>query len=383
MQHPDEGTIHSWLDGALSAEEAARVEAHVKECAQCQAAVAEARGFIAASSRILTALDNAPRGVIPAAKPAKRMDPMVWRIAATVLVVAAGTLVVVRNSGLTRRASEESAARVTLADTPVITAQDRSAADSVTVSKTSAMSAPTATSQSDFSGKPVLAGATPAQRKRPAPRVDEKKADAAGLLGRRAGNAESNNAAVAVAPPAAATPLPAPPTAPRFEALRTQIANGAASMDAMAAEPRIRVVGHPRSIGQRLTLYEVTPGDTVLFAEPASLALQSVVTTGAATTSQRAMAAPAREKQSATAKLGAAAADTGRITAAQAPASVPAMAPTFTTGADGTNTLAWRDTTNGNLVTLSGRHTRAELEQLRRIIERMKAAAADSVKKNR
>ena len=66
MQHLDEGTIHSWLDGVLSAEEAARVEAHVKDCAQCQAAVAEARGLIAASSRILTALDNAPRGVIPA-----------------------------------------------------------------------------------------------------------------------------------------------------------------------------------------------------------------------------------------------------------------------------------------------------------------------------
>src|ERR1700704_6527902 len=67
MQHPDEGTIHSWLDGALSADEAARVEAHVKDCPECAAAVAEARGFIAGASRILTALDNAPRGVIPGA----------------------------------------------------------------------------------------------------------------------------------------------------------------------------------------------------------------------------------------------------------------------------------------------------------------------------
>src|SRR6476620_7117002 len=98
MQHLDEGTIHAWLDGALSPDEAARVEAHVSECPQCAAAVAEARGFIAASSRILTALDNAPRGVIPAAAPARRIDPMVWRIAATVLVVATGTFVVL-NSG--------------------------------------------------------------------------------------------------------------------------------------------------------------------------------------------------------------------------------------------------------------------------------------------
>ena len=60
MQHLDEGTIHAWLDGALGAEEAARVDAHVGSCARCADAVAEARGLIAASSRILTALDQVP-----------------------------------------------------------------------------------------------------------------------------------------------------------------------------------------------------------------------------------------------------------------------------------------------------------------------------------
>ena len=60
MQHLDEGTIHAWLDGALSADEAARAEAHVASCSACADAVAEARGLIAASSRILTALDNVP-----------------------------------------------------------------------------------------------------------------------------------------------------------------------------------------------------------------------------------------------------------------------------------------------------------------------------------
>ena len=99
MQHLDEGTIHSWLDGALAPGEAAQVEAHVAECPECAAAVAEARGFIAASSRILTALDNAPRGVIPVAAPKRRVDPIVWRVAATLLVVAAGTLAVFRNGG--------------------------------------------------------------------------------------------------------------------------------------------------------------------------------------------------------------------------------------------------------------------------------------------
>jgi len=60
MQHLDEGTIHAWLDGALGVEEAARVDAHVASCARCADAVAEARGLIAASSRILTALDQVP-----------------------------------------------------------------------------------------------------------------------------------------------------------------------------------------------------------------------------------------------------------------------------------------------------------------------------------
>ncbi len=65
MTHIDEGTIHAWLDDALAPDEAARVEEHVRDCTECAAAVAEARGFIAASSRILSALDHVPGGVIP------------------------------------------------------------------------------------------------------------------------------------------------------------------------------------------------------------------------------------------------------------------------------------------------------------------------------
>ena len=47
MQHPDEGTIHTWLDGELSLDDAAELEAHVRNAGECAAAVAEARGFIA------------------------------------------------------------------------------------------------------------------------------------------------------------------------------------------------------------------------------------------------------------------------------------------------------------------------------------------------
>ena len=80
--HPDEGTIHAWLDDALPAAEAAALERHVAGCAECAAAVAEARGLIAASSQILARLDRVPVGVLPAAgaagaaaSPAARSSP--------------------------------------------------------------------------------------------------------------------------------------------------------------------------------------------------------------------------------------------------------------------------------------------------------------------
>lgn len=65
MPRPDEGLIHAWLDGELDAAEAARVEQLVAEDAEWGAAAAEARGLIAASSRILGALDVVPGDVIP------------------------------------------------------------------------------------------------------------------------------------------------------------------------------------------------------------------------------------------------------------------------------------------------------------------------------
>ena len=68
MQHPDEGTIHAWLDGALTPAEGRAIEEHAASCADCAAAIAEARGLIAGSSRILAALDAVPGGVLPSAE---------------------------------------------------------------------------------------------------------------------------------------------------------------------------------------------------------------------------------------------------------------------------------------------------------------------------
>jgi hypothetical protein len=103
MQHLDEGTIHAWLDGALPADEAAGVEQHARECTECAALVADARGVIAGVARIVSALDDVPGGVVPQRRPASerrsmwrtlRLTPLRAALAATLLVAAAGLEVI-------------------------------------------------------------------------------------------------------------------------------------------------------------------------------------------------------------------------------------------------------------------------------------------------
>lgn len=93
MNHLDEGTIHAWLDGGLNAAQSTEVDAHVKACAECSAKVAEARGLIAASSRILNALDDVPANVIPKRAPVveatrrRSIAPWISGLAAAVVLV--------------------------------------------------------------------------------------------------------------------------------------------------------------------------------------------------------------------------------------------------------------------------------------------------------
>jgi Putative zinc-finger len=96
-EHPDEGSVHAWLDGQLSAADAARIESHVAGCAACAATVAEARGFMAASSRILTGLDGVPARVMPRSR--SRVRTWQVRAAAAVLVVALGAAAVLSDTG--------------------------------------------------------------------------------------------------------------------------------------------------------------------------------------------------------------------------------------------------------------------------------------------
>jgi hypothetical protein len=96
MPLPDEGLIHAWLDGQLPSDEAARVERLVATDAAWGAAAAEARGLIAASSRILSALDHVPAGIVPKGKatPGTRRLPWWAKAAAAVALMAGGSALV-------------------------------------------------------------------------------------------------------------------------------------------------------------------------------------------------------------------------------------------------------------------------------------------------
>jgi hypothetical protein len=105
MPHLEEGTIHAWLDRAVTGDEGARVEQHLAECAECTAMVAEARGLIAGASRVVASLDIVRGGVIPRPAVARRGSSL-WRALritparaalAASLMVAAATLLSVRH----------------------------------------------------------------------------------------------------------------------------------------------------------------------------------------------------------------------------------------------------------------------------------------------
>ena len=350
MQHLDEGMIHSWLDGALTPEEAARAEAHVAECPECAASVAEARGFIAASSRILTSLDNAPRGVIPAAAPRKRLDPFAWRIAATLLVVAAGTLVVVRNRGADQRSA------TTVADTALPAATSATATMPPAAFRVTEPAVPKAavvkppTTRTDASRKAAESATLPA----PAPVAGvagNRETAASGMAAQsdQRFRAPGNAAAVGgISAPAVMAPLRAA---------------DAATSDRAARSTSLRVIGQPRRLGADVTIYEID-GDTVTLTESRRLSLEGVVA-GAATARQVQKAQP---KQAVT------------LNAPVAQAAATPAAPT-SKAVDSTNVITWADSATNSTLTLTGRVSAARLVELKARIERERAAAAAAVKK--
>jgi hypothetical protein len=376
MQHPDEGTIHSWLDNALSVEEAARVESHVAGCPQCAAAVAEARGFIAASSRILTALDAVPRGVVPAAPARKRDLRVLWRAAAAVLVVAGGSLVVMRDGGQKMRSP------VAIADSAFKSAAPSTAADVAATAETGALTQaprPDASQASESDSKRRATSQT-IRPSKPRPSV------ALSAEGAPQVTSGSGRDAVAQAAPA---DLAAPPMAPRNEAQLSGIVVGEQS----GAAP-LKELSLERTLGRRRIVYQISPTDTVTLTEIESLSLQGVVaggvvTTGAASAQDRrqkgvqtrAVAPMRAEPAAAPPPPVVARADSGR--ADSAAASTESAASTQFAGeirlrgaASNTapNSIGWVESATGKTLILSGRLPIERLQEIRQRIEIERAA---------
>jgi hypothetical protein len=394
MQHLDEGTIHSWLDGALSAEEAARVSAHIAECQQCAAAVAEARGFIAASSRILTALDNVPKGVVPSGERAKPRNWTAWRAAAAVLVVALGSFAVLREGMGTQRSLSEVAtmsARNPAADLATDSASAATApseslpVNAVPTAKVLAKPAAPAHAANPLAFGKIKNRETPGQERASAPAViSQPPAVVAGVRPEaRADNATSQNFG------AATMKVAAEPLSGRVAGIASNVgASGAAMSDVLAGPTSIRVVGTPRVIGEKRTLYEVAPGDTVLLAEALRIELNSVVVTalGATRTAQSTDTSAGRQIKLRGATSRPVAPDSQRSnaepsSAAAAPPALPTAPLASVQTLNGVTTLTWTDPASGNTMRLSGKHSAAELTEIRRRIEQLRAAEAAAKKK--
>lgn len=330
MQHPEEGTIHAWLDGALPADEAAAVEAHIAECSECAARVAEARGLIAAASRIVGALDVIPSGVIPARKPARPAWYMSnqLRAAAAVLIVAAGSLLVIRGGQKTQpeRSVTLAAKQSQPASQPALAAAPVSEPPVVTKVKTKSNDLPAA---EKVKGEPL--------------RRSQK--NAAPVIAQQAPTSTTATPTSAAAPNVVASSALA--EADLSKAARTLKRDSAVSGGmlsdvvvtgvATATIDKLKQLRADTTAIATTTVFEVSPGVEVTLVESHARGFIALRTGVAAATGKA---------------------------AAQAPVSPPAAAIPADEAKPAINSITWTDK-RGRQETLSGRLSKAELEAVR------------------
>jgi len=254
MQHPDEGTVHAWLDGELSAEEVQALESHIATCPECSAKVAEERGFVAASSRIVGALDIVPGDVIPAATTSVKTRPWYsttqFRAAAGILVVAGASFLLL-NKGQPReaqRAMELSKPQPVESPMPMLSA---GAADSASL--------------------PVTPEAKPNETKQRLVAKEARKTEVAQQSKPVDAVADMTRGGIAAAAPAAlntAAPAPAPPQAKRIAAdsnvlLSDVVVTGVATV----AESPLKLLSSDTSQAAVKDVYEVGKGVEVTLVE--------------------------------------------------------------------------------------------------------------------
>lgn len=316
--HPDEGTIHAWLDRQLDDTSAATLEAHLQRCDECAERVAEARGLIAGASRIVASLDDPSHAAAPrdplqlehpapapprvlslshvARFPAFRITPARSAIAA-VLVVAVGLAILHEHehptSELAREKAIESAAApsaaVPMTGAPAIAAApttvDTTAGERVATARTFAKAQRETTVNADLARTrrlPTAAAASPLQQTIAASKAADSAVDArhneavnAPLLA-RSGTAAGAAAGVAAgvaraAAPAAASTVEAP------QCYRVESATGAEAswgdvalpfvlaLDAPATRNTARVLTGDGKESDVRAVFEHRAGDSLLF----------------------------------------------------------------------------------------------------------------------
>ena len=349
MQHPDEGTIHAWLDGALNSEERASFEAHAASCAECSAAIAEARGLIAASSRIVSALDIVPGGVIPTRKPAARpwYASTQLRAAAAVMFVAGASFLLVRDKGSESLSDVAQRVMTEQAPAPVQADEDMAAAGAATPPQQEPRQ--TATANSAVRREAV------AQRKAEVLRTSP---------GATGSAVEAAQSATDVAPPAAPAPAPMVAAAPPVAELRDTSRLGKAAVAAapvvvtgVAATSQklssdLRVLGVDSTSGVRVTRYRIASGAELTLTEGGNEFTGRGLASGerrfdAARPTAPVPAPPAMERQ-------ATGADASR---AQLSASLPVLS------------VTWTDPSNQRVYTLAGRVSKETLEEVKAKIQ--------------
>lgn len=227
-RHPEEGALHAYIDGELLPTEAAALEAHVAVCAECTAALAEARGFVAAASRAINALDSAPASAAPVrpaqvAAPASRAPRRaIYQVpfarAAALLLLAGGTAVVVGKSGTMSEGKSSPVAAVTAEGA---LAKERAMVPAPTaMTRAEPVSAPPEARDLSPTGAAAREGAV-AQKAAPNVRQSDFVAQDAAAEGRLAASPLATSARIASggqvdrvgASPTIATAFPAPPPA--------------------------------------------------------------------------------------------------------------------------------------------------------------------------
>jgi anti-sigma factor RsiW len=359
-QHPEEGTLHAYIDGELSAAEAATLELHVGECSLCAAALAEARGFVAAASRVITTLDTAPATAVaptapvvlqPSAPARRAVRPPIFRFpyarAAALLLLVGGTALVVDRSGTLARGKSSQAESLT--------------ADVATASQV----APAAAGAPAISTAPVPAPA-------PAAATDLSTGEAVGgVTGKVAGEDLSPRRAAGAASAAdGGRARSAVPRAPAAEPVRAALeqraaATGAANKDS-AAPPAAALAASETAppVAQAPTLAAVPPPPPMR----GTMRLEEVVVTGVSTTIPR--VARYRTKDGTVVTLTeeplrtSFAEDSTTMRRSISPQAQQRAAAAMASPA--INSYRWSSAEHGKTYTLSGPLTVAELEALSR-----------------